>query len=263
MGQKETEQTKYRTLLVHMTMWLVVSALLVACGGGGGGGSGGEGEAEQVSDEGSGQLRFIDNDGPLRILAVGDSITVGEAPSMSYRYWLYHMLLAEGLDVDFIGTRSGVFGGSPRLWDYDQDHEAYAGGHAEEVNGILRTHIGVLSPQIALVHIGTNDMFHDQGIQGTVDEVDGIIFSLRLLNPEVRILLAQIIPASKKGYQIAEFNALLPFLAAERSTEESPVVIVDQWSGFDPYGDTYDGTHPNDQGDMKIAERWLAAILSL
>ncbi|MEK7727594.1 MAG: choice-of-anchor D domain-containing protein, partial [candidate division KSB1 bacterium] len=40
----------------------------------------------------------------------------------------------------------------------------------------------------------------------------------------------------------------------------SPVVVIDHWAGFSVNQDMYDGVHPNDAGDQKMAERWYAGL---
>jgi hypothetical protein len=45
------------------------------------------------------------------------------------------------------------------------------------------------------------------------------------------------------------------------STTASPVVVVDQWTGFSATSDTKDGVHPNDStGSQKMADAWFAAL---
>lgn len=34
------------------------------------------------------------------------------------------------------------------------------------------------------------------------------------------------------------------------------------FSNFDIGNDTYDGTHPNQQGDQKMAQRWFDAMIN-
>ena len=58
-------------------------------------------------------------------------------------------------------------------------------------------------------------------------------------------------------------NAAIPAWAASESTAQSPVIVVDQWTGFDTDADTYDGVHPNASGDAKIAQNWLEALIPL
>ncbi|MCB0195217.1 MAG: hypothetical protein KDJ65_24930, partial [Anaerolineae bacterium] len=43
----------------------------------------------------------------------------------------------------------------------------------------------------------------------------------------------------------------------------SPVIVVDQYSGFDVNADTHDGTHPNISGEQKMAQKWLDALTSI
>jgi hypothetical protein len=47
------------------------------------------------------------------------------------------------------------------------------------------------------------------------------------------------------------------------TTPESPVVIVDQHTGFDAERDTFDGVHPNAEGEAKMAAAWFAACRAL
>jgi hypothetical protein len=50
-------------------------------------------------------------------------------------------------------------------------------------------------------------------------------------------------------------------IAAELSTEESPIVIVDHRVGFDITTDLLpDGIHPNDSGQAKMADKWEQAL---
>jgi acyl-CoA thioesterase-1 len=48
-----------------------------------------------------------------------------------------------------------------------------------------------------------------------------------------------------------------------QDTEESPVILVDQYTGFNAATDTYDGIHPNARGEAKMAQKWFDAILEL
>jgi len=56
-------------------------------------------------------------------------------------------------------------------------------------------------------------------------------------------LLAQLI-ANAGGCSIPLLNATLPALGADKDRAASPVVLVDQYSGFDPSTMTYEGTRP-------------------
>src|SRR5690606_41190807 len=65
---------------------------------------------------------------------------------------------------------------------------------------------------------------------------------------------------------VQALNAAIPAWAASESTAQSPVIFVDQWTGFDTDADTYDGVHPNASGrseERRVGKegsaRWLDA----
>ena len=58
-------------------------------------------------------------------------------------------------------------------------------------------------------------------------------------------------------------NDAIPQLAKDLSTKESPIIIVDQFSDFDAAADTYDGVHPNESGEKKMAQVWFDAIMNV
>jgi len=110
-----------------------------------------------------------------------------------------------------------------------------------------------------LLHIGTNDLSQRQSVDSTVMDIAGIIDALRTANPRIRILLAEIIP--KAGVpSVAMLNGRMPALVADKQQTESPIILVDQYRGFDPSSMTYDGTHPNAAGDSRMAERWFQQL---
>ena len=131
-----------------------------------------------------------------RIMPLGDSITSSEAGHASYRYWLWHQLMKSGYSVDFVGTESGVYAGSPLYPDFDQDHEGHWGWRADEVAARVFEWVSETRPEIVLMHLGHNDLFWNQGIRETREELRTIIEELRRTNPAVLVLLAQIIPGS-------------------------------------------------------------------
>src|SRR5215204_6437165 len=68
-----------------------------------------------------------------KIMPLGDSITEAEGGHASYRYWLWKSLTQAGFnDIDFVGSRTGVFNGSPQFSDFDQNHEGHWGWRADE-----------------------------------------------------------------------------------------------------------------------------------
>ena len=48
--------------------------------------------------------------------------------------------------------------------------------------------------------------------------------------------------------------------AARLDGASARVVVVDQYTGFDPNADTRDGIHPNPAGEEKMARVWMSAL---
>ena len=195
----------------------------------------------------------------VKIMPLGDSITQSVMGLNSYRYYLWHLLIDAGYRPDFVGSLHGVGGGPPANADFDMDHEGHAGWRADEILAQAQTWATKASPDFVLLHIGTNDLSQGQSVDSTVKDIGGIIDALRAVNPRIRILLAQIIP--KGGVpSVAVLDGKLPALVADKQEADSPIVLVDQYTGFDTSSMTYDGTHPNAVGDSRMADRWFEQL---
>jgi lysophospholipase L1-like esterase len=198
----------------------------------------------------------------VKIMPLGDSITASVTGQHSYRFYLWHLALDKGYRIDFVGSQHGVSDGPPASTDFDMDHEGHAGWRADQVLTQIQGWASAAAPDIVLLHIGTNDLCEEQSIASTVSDVGAIIDVLRTVNPKVEILLAQLI-ASAGDCQISLFNAQLPALGSSKTHAESPIVLVDQYTGFDPATMTWDGLHPNAQGETQMADRWFAKLAPL
>lgn len=220
----------------------------------------------------------------IRLMPLGDSITQGQGGhGPSYRYHLWNRLTTVGYPVDFVGSMNQPFVawrlGMPRqpqafspsvlplpFDDFDPDHEGHAGWKAEDLLANIDAWMRAYRPQIVLLHIGTNDLASNQSVASTVAEIGQLIDHMRAINPWVKVAVAQIIPCGSSLCPTAvwaDFNARLPTLIAAKNTAASPLVVVDQNSGFDLATDSYDGVHPNAAGDLKIARRWYPAVVAL
>jgi hypothetical protein len=196
-----------------------------------------------------------------RIMPIGDSITHAESGHASYRYWLWKSLQNNGYtNVDFVGSQFGVFNGPPLYSDFDQDSEGHWGWRADEILGGIGAWGNTYDPDVVLMHLGTNDIFQGQSVGGTIAELGSIIDTLRQANPNVVVLMAKVIPANQSLSGLQQLNSQIPTLAAQKNTPQSPVIVVDQYTGFTAAGDTYDGIHPNQSGEQKMSAKWYTAL---
>jgi len=199
------------------------------------------------------------------IMPLGDSITEASTGHASYRYWLWKSLADAGYTVNFVGSEAGVADGPALYPGFDQDHEGHSGWRADDIQDKLESgdwksfaSLPQNTPDIVLLHIGSNDVEEGRSDTSTRDEISNIIDDLRAVNPNVTILLAKLIPETDTP--MSGLNDLLPGLVSQKDTDDSRVILVDQSSGFDPVSDTYDGIHPDESGEKKMAAKWLTAM---
>jgi lysophospholipase L1-like esterase len=198
--------------------------------------------------------------GPIRIMAVGDSITAGADFFSCYRPLLRDRLRAAGYAVTFVGTQFSGLPGDPL------PHEGYGGRNTEYLAEVVPGHFRSHPADIVLLHSGHNHSVEEQPVPGIVAATERLIAAFRAVNPRVTVLLAQVIPAGKlpKYAYLPELNAALADLAARLDRPEQRVILVDQADGFDWRTDTVaDCVHPNARGAEKIAAAWLAALRPL
>jgi len=207
----------------------------------------------------------------VSILPLGNSITQSDDQHLSYRYNLWTKLIDDGIDVNYVGSQSSNYGGTPIFPNYkgivfDPDHEGHWGFQCDQILAGLSTWISGYTPDIVLIHLGTNDLYLGTGdpanIEETIGELEDIITLLRNDNPNVIILLAKLIPSTDVLLvdKIPDFNAAIPQVAIDLADPNSPIIIVDQFDGFDASNDTFDGVHPNETGEEKMAQKWRDAI---
>jgi lysophospholipase L1-like esterase len=223
---------------------------------------------------------------PLRILAVGDSIT---------RATCWRALLWQSLEqafagrFDLVGTLSEGNGCAPA--GYDRDNQGYSSSLVTEiVAGVtnartcdptcptlndLTAAFAQAQPDVVLLHFGTNDVWNGRATEAIVSAYSQVVAAARAANPNITILAAQIIPMNVTettcagcscaacATAVPDLNARIVSWAASLSTANSAVRVVDQFTGFDPTLDNRDGVHPNDLGARKMADRWYEALAPL
>jgi len=194
---------------------------------------------------------------PIRIMAVGDSITAGADFFSNYRFPLWEKLFAAGYIVEFVGTQTSETRVGPLA------HEGYGGKNTEFLAATVPEHFRAHPADFVLLHSGHNHTVEEHPLPAIVAATEQLIASLRAVNPRVTVLLAQVIPAGKlpKYSYLPDLNVALASLAHRLDRPEQRVILVDQASGFQWETDTVsDKVHPNARGAEKMAEQWYRAL---
>ncbi|MBD1396619.1 hypothetical protein H9Q13_05525 [Pontibacter sp. JH31] len=232
----------------------------------------------------------------LKIMALGNSITQGSAENPSYRYQLWRMLVDAELNFEYVGsldtnwdraaagTEHGADVASPAMGEvykgktFNNKHEGHWGWTLQETlygkknptpykrdKGKLSEWLQGYTPDVVLMHLGTNDLIHSQPLDSTISKVERVVNQLRADNDGVAIFMAKVTPIPAQFANVdssKQYNNLIPKLASRLSTSRSPIIVVDMYTGFNPDTHTYDALHPNSEGEKLIAKRWFDAIMA-
>jgi lysophospholipase L1-like esterase len=213
----------------------------------------------QQADSGTNVITIIPP--PLRIMPLGDSITLGLSVPGGYRAPLYQLLTNAGRQVDFIGTQTG--NGAASL--PDPDHEGYSGYTIRDIDFTLPSIFSAsVGPDIILMLLGVNDYRISDDIGNATNRLEALIVRLATNWPGAKIVVANLLPTSEPlNTQIqTTFNPLLPGLC-ERQRALGRQVYFNDLRSVIQLADLPDQLHPNQFGYNKMATNWLAAINAL
>lgn len=197
-----------------------------------------------------------------KIMPLGDSITGGPG---CWRALLWNQLATGGFgNLDFVGSLSVTGCGGT----YDADTEGHSGFLVTDVanNNLLPAWLSAAKPDIVLMHFGTNDIWHSNiATTPILTAYSKLVDQMRASNPWTKIIVAKILPLNPSGCTycpggVVALNNAIPGWASGKSTTQSPIVVVDQWTGFNTTVDTNDGVHPNDSGNKKMSAKWYPAL---
>ncbi len=119
---------------------------------------------------------------------------------------------------------------------------------------------------VLLVSLGLIDLGFYTNAEQTADNVRAFVAGARGARPRVRMAVMPVVRNIRVeadetfAGQVARFNALLAETAAELDEPGSPILLVPPPATYDFHTDTYDGTHPNESGEHKIAGAFAEAM---
>ena len=205
-------------------------------------------------------------DSPVTIMHVGEGLTQGGRDHSTYRCFLDAMLRDAGIAFDFVGSRQKPADGYDYICptDFDQDHEAWAGARVGGFETEMMTaSVGALQPDVALIHLGSEDVWMTGDPEGTTERLELFITGLQAASPDITLLVASMIPCvtplpwCTDGYPGLN-DALASF--GNLSTDESTVMFVDMHTGMSTDLLRSNNLSFTDAGDEMMATRWMAAL---
>lgn len=193
------------------------------------------------------------------VLGLGDSITEGGGESFpSYLYPLWEKLYTGGYLVDFIGPNAQQC----RIGELN--HAGYSGKTVEFLETSIDSIYLNYPADIVLLHAGHNHFAEEKPVPGMIAAYQSIIGKIKKINPDVTVLIAQVIHSGKlpKYSYIPELNMEIAWMVGKMN--DPRVILVNQASGFAWEEHAIeDKVHPNQQGAEQMAEVWYKALKDL
>jgi mannan endo-1,4-beta-mannosidase len=179
-----------------------------------------------------------------------------------WRAFLWQKLRAAGvMNFDLVG-RTNV-GPDCGVAGYDKDVEAAPG---TIITGFSANDFAIRykanPPDIVLVHVAGADARDGVPIARILAAYTLMVQQARAVKPNVVFFVGQHTPQQPMT-GILELNAAIPGWAMQTSTPDSPVFSVDLYTGIVPAMDLSDGTHLNENGSKKVADRFFAPVLPM
>ncbi|KAF2658802.1 carbohydrate esterase family 3 protein, partial [Lophiostoma macrostomum CBS 122681] len=199
----------------------------------------------------------------VKIMPFGASI-VG-APGC-WRALLWKKLQDSGTtNTDFVGSQKAPDCGFP----YDGDNEGHAGFLATNIvaDNQLPGWLSAQKPDVIIMHLGTNDVLNHKTSDEVIDAYDTLVDQMRKSKGGMKIIISQLLPLSATKFgnsasqSLIDLNTAIRAWAPGKSTDASPITLVDNFTGFNVTTDTVDGEHPNDKGNQKMADKFFDPLV--
>lgn len=208
----------------------------------------------------------VNGDRTYRIMPLGDSITQGHHGSSDeagYRSDLAELLAFHGIDFNFVGTKRTGRG------DFDRQHEGHSGWEVDEMLAEIERYLRLENPEIILLHLGTNDISHEQDPDSIIVEMEALPDVIHRYDSSIEVIVASLIPRTDhRNDETTEFNRLLSALYQTKKDAGYALhyAAMNETFKAQPHWQTElmsDPAHPNDPGYNLMARVWLDAILAL
>ncbi|KAA6332956.1 Carboxylesterase NlhH [termite gut metagenome] len=191
-------------------------------------------------------------------MGLGDSITEGGDSFSCYLYPLWEKLFTAGYAFDFIGPRESAC----RIGSLN--HCGFSGQTVEFLESKIDSLYRLYPADIVLLHAGHNHFAEEKPVPKMIASYKSIIHKIQIINPQVYILMAQVIPSKKlpKYAYIPELNEQIEKMVNELGSDR--VRLVNQAEGFDWERHTViDKVHPNKAGAERMATVWMSALVQI
>jgi acyl-CoA thioesterase-1 len=201
-------------------------------------------------------------EGPLRVMALGDSVTVGTGSSHGggYRMAFWERMREVGETVDMVGGKAN----GPDT--FDNRHQGYPSISVYDLSARVYDKVRSYRPDVVLLLVGTDEVtasgFSRHAFGPNLEVMIDRIFIAR---PEAKLLISTI-PPTKYGRHLGAklaLNEVIKRVVRKRAAEGQEVYLVDSFPLIDQSRDMADSHHPNDAGYERIGRAFADRLLQV
>ncbi|MFI6768644.1 GDSL-type esterase/lipase family protein [Streptomyces sp. NPDC050355] len=214
----------------------------------------------------------------MRIMFVGDSMTIGSTGDFTWRYRMWQHLNATcGDSYRIVGPRHTLHDpaadaatshayGDPGFPREARRHLAGWGEGWLHMAPLIGEAMDRHEADTLLVSLGLIDLGFYTDAEQTAENVREFVARARAATPHVRAVLMPVIPNVRAaadaafGAQCERFNELLAKAVGDLSTPASPLLLASEPAGWETGHATYDGTHPSAWGEHLLAGAFADAM---
>jgi lysophospholipase L1-like esterase len=225
---------------------------------------------------------------PIKIMAIGDSITDDCVANGAWRQYLQSLLDTNDYPFTFVGRINSIPSGSFTK----TQHEGYCGavvappgvlsyavhGYAGPdvyLQKIVADALTNVTPDLVLVFIGVNDIGRGRNpYQVATNDMSNLLNIIYSNAPNANVILAKIttlsLDVSGLNYNayytnVSIYNAVLQAMVNQRRAVGQNVSVADMFSAVGNSSTMFnsDGLHPNTPGLQAIAQEWFTRIQTI
>jgi lysophospholipase L1-like esterase len=198
---------------------------------------------------------------PLKIMAIGDSLTkgIGSTHRAGYRLEFLARMKAAGVDVDMVGS----FHDGPK--EIDRDHQGHQGQGVAKLDEVSFEELRRERPNAVILMIGTNDAKEKSLVPEAFRIRYSVLLDRILAESHVKLVAATIPPTrfGRKAKLINGINGIIKSEVEKRASAGKAVRLVDVYSLIEGRADFVDNLHMNDAAYAKVGDAFADALLEL
>lgn len=194
----------------------------------------------------------------LRIMALGDSLTIGEGVEGGYRKSLFFTLKSNGYDVEFVGSSPENLTNKIPI---DDRHEGHGNWKIDKFMEFSREILEKAGEDIdaILLMVGSEDT-RNGDYAGAIDKWEKLIVHIATIRPHTHILVSNLLPLKgAAGINIDQFNARVPGVVNKHRRAGKKVEFLNIAKFFDA-NDLVDVKHLDQQGYKRLGNRWAKGV---